>query len=118
IREMCVFSRHNMFTDPPFSRLDVISCRNVLIYMDIALQKRIIPLLHYALNPNGFLFLGSSENVGGAAEMFDVVDARNRIFVRSPKLGAIPFDFGAPVFPLGHVRPSGRDEPGPLWNAL
>ena len=65
VRELCIFSRHNVVQDPPFSRLDLISCRNVLIYMDAALQKRVIPRLHYALNPNGFLFLGSSENVNG-----------------------------------------------------
>ncbi len=64
VRELCVFSRHNMASDPPFSRLDLVSCRNVLIYMDTALQKRVLPILHYALNPDGFLFLGSSENVG------------------------------------------------------
>ncbi len=63
VRELCIFSKHNMSADPPFSRLDLISCRNVLIYMDVPLQRRVLPLLHYALNPTGFLFLGSSENV-------------------------------------------------------
>jgi two-component system CheB/CheR fusion protein len=61
VRELCVFSRHNMSADPLFSRLDLVSCRNVLIYMDAALQKWVLPLLHYALNPGGFLFLGSSD---------------------------------------------------------
>ena len=71
-----MFSRHNMASDPPFSRLDLISCRNVLIYMDAALQRRVIPLLHYALNPNGFLFLGSSENIGGFRRAVRDVDSR------------------------------------------
>ncbi len=82
IRDLCVFSRHNIAHDAPFSRLDLICCRNILIYMDVAMQRRIIPLLHYALNPIGYLFLGSSENVGGFGELFDTIDARHRIFMR------------------------------------
>jgi two-component system CheB/CheR fusion protein len=118
IRELCVFSRHNVVNDPPFSRLDLISCRNVLIYMDAALQRRVVPLLHYALNPNGFLFLGSSENVGGFGDLFDVVDARNRIFARSPTANNVPIDFGTAIAPGVHPRPPGRDDTAPLWNAL
>ncbi len=64
IREMCVFARHNIFADPPFSHMDLISCRNVLIYMDSVLQKQVMPIFHYALNPGGFLMLGSSEGIG------------------------------------------------------
>ena len=90
VREICVFSRHNLTTDPPFSRLDLVSCRNVLIYMDAALQRRVLPLLHYALNPDGFLFLGSSENAGLSADLFQVVDAKNRIFVRVSLRRAAP----------------------------
>jgi two-component system CheB/CheR fusion protein len=117
VRELCVFSRHNMATDPPFSRLDLVSCRNVLIYMDAALQKRVMPLVHYALNPHGFLFLGSSENVGGSGEMFDVVDARHRIFVRNSAV-SVPLDFNANLSAEGRPRPSGREEGQPLWTAL
>jgi two-component system CheB/CheR fusion protein len=84
VRELCVFGRHNVATDPPFSRIDLVSCRNVLVYMAAALQKRVLPLLHYALNHDGFLSLGSSENVGGAAGLFEVVGAKNRIFGRNP----------------------------------
>jgi two-component system, chemotaxis family, CheB/CheR fusion protein len=118
IREMCVFSRHNMTSDPPFSRLDLISCRNVLIYMDVALQKRVIPLLHYALNPNGFLFLGSSENVGSYTELFEAVDARHRIFTRSPMAVGHHFDFNASLTSSSEIRNLGRDDRAPLWNAL
>jgi two-component system CheB/CheR fusion protein len=118
VRELCVFSRHNMTSDPPFSRLDLISCRNVLIYMDAPLQKKVIPLLHYALNPNGFLFLGSSENVGGYGDLFNVLDARNRIFVRMPTAVGLHFDFNSSVASGTHIRPIGRDESAPLWNAL
>ena len=109
IREMCVFSRHNLTSDPPFSRLDLISCRNVLIYMDAALQKRVIPLLHYALNPNGFLFLGPSENVGAYGELFNVVDARHRIFERSPTAAGFHLDFNSSLASANQFRPIGRD---------
>jgi two-component system CheB/CheR fusion protein len=117
VRELCVFSRHNMTTDPPFSRLDLVSCRNVLIYMDAALQKRVLPLLHYALNPGGFLFLGSSENVGTAADLFEVVDTKNRIFARNTAV-SLPLDFNPNVHIEGRLRPPGREDGGPLWTAL
>ena len=67
---MLVFSEQNVIKDPPFSRLDLISCRNLLIYMGGDLQKKLIPLFHYALNPGGFLFLGTSESVGEFGELF------------------------------------------------
>jgi two-component system CheB/CheR fusion protein len=117
VRELCVFSRHNMATDPPFSRIDLVSCRNVLIYMDAALQKRVMPLLHYALSPHGILFLGSSENVGGANDLFDVIDAKHRIFARNAVANA-PLDFNASVSNEGRPRPAGREEGPPLWTAL
>ncbi len=117
IRELCVFSRHNMATDPPFSRLDLVSCRNVLIYMDAALQKRVMPLLHYALNPHGFLFLGSSENVGTAPDLFEAVDAKHRLFARG-SVASVPLDFNATVSAEGRPRPVGREEGQLLWTAL
>ena len=64
IRDMCVFARHNVLADPPFSRIDLISCRNLLIYLEPVLQQRVMPILHYALKPDGFLWLGSSETIG------------------------------------------------------
>lgn len=84
IRESCIFSPHNLIKDPPFSRLDLISCRNVLIYLEVELQKKLLPLFHYALNPSGFLFLGPSENVASRSELFRTVDQRHRIFQRKP----------------------------------
>jgi two-component system, chemotaxis family, CheB/CheR fusion protein len=116
IRELCVFSRHNVVTDPPFSRIDLVSCRNVLIYMDQPLQKRVMPLLHYALNQQGFLFLGSSENVSGAADLFETVDARHRIFSRSSIVTA-PLHFHGDMAG-GRLRGLGREESAPLWSAL
>jgi two-component system CheB/CheR fusion protein len=63
VRDMCIFSSHSVIRDPPFSRLDLISCRNLLIYFKPGLQRQIIPLFHYALRRGGYLFLGLSENI-------------------------------------------------------
>ena len=80
LRGLCVFSRHNLIDDPPFAKLDLISCRNVLIYLG-AVQRNIIPLFHYALKPDGFLMLGQSEAVG-SEELFSVIDRDRRIYAR------------------------------------
>ena len=72
---MLVFSEQDVIKDPPFSKLDLISCRNLLIYMGGELQKKLIPLFHYALNPGGFLFLGTSETVGEFGDLFATLDA-------------------------------------------
>ena len=66
IRDLCIFSQQNIFSDPPFSRMDLVSCRNVMIYLSQPLQKRVIPIFHYALNPTGFLMIGSTEGLLGA----------------------------------------------------
>jgi two-component system CheB/CheR fusion protein len=80
IRDVMVFSEHDLIKDPPFSRLDLISCRNLLIYMSPELQHRLIPLFHYALNPSGVLFLGSSESVGDASDLFGVLDRKAKLY--------------------------------------
>ena len=82
LREMVVFARQNLFGDPPFSRMDLISCRNLLIYVGPSLQTRAIPTFHYALKPNGILFLGASESVGGFTELFEPVDKKYKIYSR------------------------------------
>jgi two-component system, chemotaxis family, CheB/CheR fusion protein len=82
IRDMCVFSSHSVVRDPPFSRMDLISCRNLLIYLDNELQAHVIPMFHYALKPNGFLFLGTSENITQHGDLFTSIDKKNRIFQR------------------------------------
>jgi len=82
LRELIVFARQNVMSDPPFSRMDLISCRNLMIYLEPSLQKKIIPMFHYALKKGGFLFLGASESVGGFGELFDTVSKKNKIFVR------------------------------------
>ena len=89
IRELCVFARHDVLSDPPFSRIDLLSCRNVLIYMEPGLQKRVLPLFHYALRSGGFLLLGSSETIGGFGELFTVQDNACRLYSKKPS-GARP----------------------------
>ena len=84
VRDLCVFARHDLSKDPPFSRLDLISCRNVLIYMGQALQKRVLSMFQYALKPGGFLFLGNSESISAYSDAFTVEDRKHRIFVRKP----------------------------------
>lgn len=80
IRDMVVFSEQDVIRDPPFSRLDLVSCRNLLIYLGAELQKKLIPMFQYALNPGGFLFLGTSEGIGDFAELFAVVDRRAKLY--------------------------------------
>ena len=80
IRDMLIFSEHNVVNDPPFSRLDLISCRNLLIYMSTVLQNKLIPLLHYALNPGGILFLGSAETLGEHNDLFMTLDPKAKIY--------------------------------------
>jgi two-component system, chemotaxis family, CheB/CheR fusion protein len=82
IRDMLVFSEQNVIKDPPFSRLDLISCRNLLIYLGGNLQKKLIPLFHYALNPGGYLFLGTSETVGELGDLFAAIDRKQKIYQR------------------------------------
>ena len=84
IREMCIFSLHNVIRDAPFSKLDLISCRNLLIYLDASLQNRVIPLFHFALRHGGYLFLGPSENVTQHSKLFNRVDGKYRIFKAEP----------------------------------
>ena len=83
VREMVVFAPHNLIKDPPFTRLDILLCRTLLIYLNADLQKRLIPFFHYALKPDGLLFLGSSETIGSFGELFSPLDARWKIFRRS-----------------------------------
>ncbi|MDD2846502.1 MAG: chemotaxis protein CheB [Rhodoferax sp.] len=86
IRDLLVFSEHDLIKDPPFSKLDLICCRNLLIYLDSDLQKRLIPLFHYALNPGGILFLGSSEGIGEFDSLFTVLHRKAKLFQRKEDL--------------------------------
>jgi two-component system CheB/CheR fusion protein len=80
VREMCVFARQNLTVDPPFSRVDLVTCRNVLIYMSSALQERLLPVFHFALNPDGFMVLGLAETVGSFGDLFELVNSTHKIY--------------------------------------
>jgi two-component system, chemotaxis family, CheB/CheR fusion protein len=82
VRELCIFSAHSVIRDPPFSRIDLVSCRNLLIYFGADMQNQVIPTFHYALRPEGYLFLGSAENVSQFGDLFAPIDKRHRIFRR------------------------------------
>ena len=84
LRDLCVFARQNLTLDPPFSHVDIVSCRNVLIYLSPPLQKQVLPTFHYALNSPGFLVLGSAESVGDHLDLFDVTDRTNKIYLKKP----------------------------------
>ena len=92
VRERCVFARQNLIGDPPFSRLDLLSCRNVLIYFGSSLQKKVLPMFHYGLKPNGFLMLGSSETVGEFSNLFHLVDRKHKIYAKQPALLLLPLE--------------------------
>ena len=107
IRDMLVFSEQNALKDPPFSRLDLISCRNLLIYLGGELQEKLLPLFHYALNPNGLLFLGTAESVGGCENCFEPLDRKARIFCRKELAGvAYPHGVGRFALPPGGGLPA------------
>ena len=115
IRELCVFAPHDLIKDPPYSHLDLISCRNVLIYMG-AIQKKIIPLFHYALKPTGYLLLGSSESVSSFANLFAEIDKKHKIYFRR-HASPLPLLYYAPpkqpTAAESEARP-GQDTPGRL----
>jgi two-component system, chemotaxis family, CheB/CheR fusion protein len=93
IRDLCLFSLHNLIADPPFSRLDLVSCRNLLIYLESELQKKVVSLFHYALRPGGFLFLGPSEMVAGQPVLFRTIDKKHRLFQSRDTVSRPPFSF-------------------------
>ncbi len=84
IRESCIFARQDVLEDPPFGHTDLISCRNLLIYLDSALQSKVLPVFHYSLNPTGLLLLGSAESIASASDLFSVIDKRHRVYGRKP----------------------------------
>lgn len=99
IRDMVVFARQNVIVDPPFSNLDLISCRNVLIYLDALLQRKIMPVFHYALRPHGFLMLGNSETVGASSDLFALVNKKHKIYGKK-------HSYARPTFPTARKAPT------------
>jgi len=117
LRDLCTFSAHSVIRDPPFSRIDLISCRNLLIYLDTELQSRVIPAFHYALAPGGYLLLGGSEMVTRHGELFTPIDKKHRIFQRRDAPG-VPLQL-APVATPRSLRPTQaprRSEPSGGWS--
>ncbi len=94
VREMCIFAKQNVAKDPPFSNLDLISCRNLLIYLGPVLQKRVIPTLHYALKTGGYLLLGGAESLGTFGDYFVPVDKKNKIYEKKKSATRLPTYFG------------------------
>ena len=109
IRDLCVFARQDVTRDPPFSKMDLISCRNVMIYFEPELQRRLIPLFHYALKPSGFLLLGSAESIGRFSNLFDVVAQKSKLFRKRPGHRHFSLVGGFPIVPYG---PSSKKRKG------
>ncbi|HEY9632443.1 MAG TPA: CheR family methyltransferase, partial [Coleofasciculaceae cyanobacterium] len=99
VREVCVFARQNLIGDPPFSRLDLISCRNVLIYLGTPLQKKLLPIFHYGLKSTGFLLLGTSETVGDFTDLFTLYDKRNKIYAKKLITSRLNIDLAESPYP-------------------
>lgn len=98
LRDAVVFARQNLLSDPPFSRMDLISCRNLLIYLAAGPQQAILPTFHYALKPKGYLFLGASESIGSFTDLFEPVDKKHRIYARKPgRAPALTMHLGPPM---------------------
>jgi two-component system CheB/CheR fusion protein len=90
IRDLLVFSEHNLIKDPPFSKIDLLSCRNLLIYLEADLQSQLMPMFHYALRPAGVLFLGSAEGVGECDALFSVLERRAKLYQRKDDVPGTP----------------------------
>jgi two-component system CheB/CheR fusion protein len=105
IREICIFAKQNVAEDPPFSKLDLISCRNLLIYLGPVLQKKVMPVFHYSLQPGGYLMLGGSETIGTFANLFTLVDKKNKIYskIETHSRPEIEF-FSSPTAPSREPR--------------
>ncbi len=122
LRDQVVFSVHNVLSDPPFTLMDLISCRNLMIYLDRPAQEQLLRSLHYALKPRGLLFLGSSETADAAGQLFEVVDKANRIYraavvpQRSRVFPPVPMRIPAPVDVPRHGSVSRTSDRPPLEN--
>jgi two-component system CheB/CheR fusion protein len=117
VRDLCVFARQDLSRDPPFSKLDLILCRNVLIYMNAALQRKLMAVFHYALRPNGFLMLGNAETIGAQSDLFGIADKKHRLYAKRTggaastvqfPVDALPASQAAPRRDATHARDEGR----------
>ncbi len=108
LRDLCVFARHNLIKDPPFSRLDLISCRNMLIYLEPDLQQRVLAAFHYGLHRRGILMLGRSETASALGDQFSVVDKQQRIYVRNDGAVTPSLRWAAPPATAGRTAPAAQ----------
>ena len=117
VRELCVFARQNLCSDPPFSKLDLISCRNVLIYLGAALQKKILPTFHYGLKPTGFLMLGTSETTGESSDLFSSIDKKYKIYARKLAPARLTLDLVTNL-PAGVITNPTPKATNAIWSDL
>jgi chemotaxis methyl-accepting protein methylase/nitrogen-specific signal transduction histidine kinase len=110
IRDLLVFAPHNLLTDPPFTKIDILCCRNVLIYLKTNAQRQLIPLMHFALNPRGLMILGTAESAGGFDHLFSTVDKKWKVFQRREVADRPRLEFPSPMMPY---RPAGPPDPEP-----
>ncbi|MGH9451115.1 MAG: PAS domain-containing protein [Terriglobia bacterium] len=99
VRDRCIFARQNLAEDPPFSQINLIACSNLLIYLGLELQRKIMPILHYALRLSGFLFLGSAASVAAFPDLFAPVDKKHKIFIKKAGASRLHYDFSANQYP-------------------
>jgi two-component system CheB/CheR fusion protein len=112
IRDACVFAPHNVISDPPFSRLDLITCCNLLIYLDPILQKKIIATFHYSLRPDGYLVLGKSETLGTATHLFSQVDKKFKVYARNNEVSnKLKFEMNYRAPEVDRKTPAGKTLP-------
>ncbi len=119
VRDLCIFARQNLCVDPPFSRLDLITCRNVLIYLGSHLQRQVIPTFHYALNSTGLLVLGMSETIRDFVELFEPVDRKYKIYSKVNAPG-VSYNLSRTFSPIDRpvVHPSNGSEPSLSWSDI
>jgi len=114
VRELCIFAKHDLSSDPPFSEIDLLTCRNVLIYFQSSLQRNVLSLFHYSLKPTGLLVLGNSETVGEASNLFKALNPQHKIFRREAVPSQVHFNYVGGSYPRGFQAPQQPDFSAPL----
>jgi two-component system CheB/CheR fusion protein len=116
VRDMCIFAKQNLVKDPPFSNLDLVSCRNLLIYLGPVLQRRVIPTLHYSLKPSGYLMLGEAESLGGFGDHFALVDKKDKLYQKRKTTARLATYFASTDYSPQRLEDArtGRQLPAPF----
>lgn len=118
LRDICVFARHNVCGDPPFSRLDMVSCRNVLIYLSPRAQQQVVPTFHYALKPNGYLLLGTSETIRDFTDLFTLIDRAAKIYAKVPGPSSIRLDLANSLYSVNPPAALTAATPPDVWSEI